>query len=149
MMKIFFSTFFFIALSVIAWMDGKTKKIPDRLLAALFVAGCCSVPFFPEISLTERGLGTFCVSAPLLVMNIIVPGVFGGGDIKLTAVGGMILGWKGMAAAFFDGLFLAGGYAFWLLVGKKKSRSSCFAFGPFLCTGIIVTFFMIFLEKAL
>ena len=146
-MGMFFTICIFLILFLIAWIDGKTKRIPDRLLAVLLAAEICAVPFFPEIEMAERGMGILCVSVPLLMLNLIRPGAFGGGDIKLSAVSGMFLGWRRMADAFLLALFMAGGYAFRLLAGKKKGRRDCFAFGPFLCMGIMTAFFMIFMGK--
>ena len=96
----FFTICIFLILFLIAWIDGKTKRIPDRLLAVLLAAEICAVPFFPEIEMAERGMGILCVSVPLLMLNLIRPGAFGGGDIKLSAVSGMFLGWRRMADAF-------------------------------------------------
>ncbi len=65
----------------------------------------------------------------------------GGGDIKLMAVSGFLLGWKAVLAAMFIGLLAAGVYCVWMLAGKKLSRKDAFAFGPFLALGLGIAFF--------
>lgn len=60
----------------------------------------------------------------------------GGGDIKLMAAAGFLLGWRLNLAAFFTGLFSGGVYGSFLLLSGKGGRKDSMAFGPFLCLGI-------------
>ena len=110
----------------------------DRdILSARLIAGKNGIEKIPAISLADRGIGIFCVSVPLLVLTWIVPGCFGGGDIKLMAASGIFLGREANLEAFALAVFLAGGYCIWMLLRKKLSRRERIAFGPFLCAGII------------
>ena len=138
-MKIFIASLFLFLLLVMAWIDGKTRKIPDRSIGALIIIGIVMFFVFPEIGLSERISGAFCISVPFLFINLLIPGSFGGGDIKLMAVCGAILGRRGIVDAFVIAVFISGVYVAWSLARKKMNRSSCFAFGPFLCFGISVT----------
>lgn len=133
---------FFAILAAVAFSDGKTRKIPDGLVAAAGALGMISIPFFPEISLAARIAGFFSVSTVLLAIALIVPGAFGGGDIKLMAVCGFFLGWRMSFQAFFWAILMAGVYVVWLLIVKKAGRRVQFAFGPFLCMGIFGAFFL-------
>jgi leader peptidase (prepilin peptidase)/N-methyltransferase len=72
---------------------------------------------------------------------LFIPGGFGGGDIKLMAAAGIVLGWKGNVFAFFIAALLGGVYGIYLLVTKKKGRKEHFAFGPFLSIGIAVSLY--------
>jgi leader peptidase (prepilin peptidase)/N-methyltransferase len=92
-------------------------------------------------TLAERAIGVVCISVPLILIVLLVPGGFGGGDIKMMAASGLLLGWKGNVAAFFVGLILGGAYAVWLLAAKKKGRKEHFAFGPFLSIGIAASLY--------
>lgn len=121
-----------------AWEDARTKRIPNGIVLGIAAAGIFSIPFFPEITLTDRGIGIFCVSVPLLVITLAVPGSFGGGDIKLMAASGIYLGWEANLRAFALAVFAAGGFCIWKLLGKQLNRRERIAFGPFLCAGIIV-----------
>lgn len=77
----------------------------------------------------------------LLLLALIVPGGFGGGDIKLMFGAGFFLGAKLTVVAAFIGILLGGGFGALLLAQKKANRKSQFAFGPFLCIGIAIAMF--------
>ena len=136
-MKRLIEYMFLLLLATAAWKDIRTRRISNAIVLGIAAAGIFSIPFFPAISLADRGIGIFCMSVPLLVLTWIVPGCFGGGDIKLMAASGIFLGWEANLEAFALAVFLAGGYCIWMLLRKKLSRRERIAFGPFLCAGII------------
>ena len=88
-------------LTAISYTDFKTMHIPDRMTAALLIPAVLSLDAESGISLFSRALGGAAVSFPMFLMTLAVPGSFGGGDIKLMAVCGLILGWPRVAAAGF------------------------------------------------
>lgn len=132
---------FLCVLTVVSFVDMDTMEIPFSLVIAAALMGVLSVLFFPEISFVERVIGIFCVSVPLYLLTVAVPGAFGGGDIKLMAACGIFLGWKLNLLALFLGVMGGGIYGFWLLAAKRKKRTDHFAFGPFLCLGMAVALF--------
>jgi leader peptidase (prepilin peptidase)/N-methyltransferase len=81
------------------------------------------------------------VSVPLLLINLIARDAFGGGDIKLMAAAGFLLGWQGALLATCIGMLVGGAYAAWLIAIKKKGRKEHFPFGPALCMGIATALF--------
>lgn len=128
-------------LLAIALIDLDTMEIPDSLLLALLAFAACALFGWPAISLAERTIGFFVISVPLLLITLVIPGAFGGGDIKLMAVCGFLLGWKNTLLAFFVALLIGGGYAVYLLVSGKSKRGAHIAFGPYLCIGVAVALF--------
>ena len=72
------------------------------------------------------------------LLALIVPGAFGGGDIKLMAASGLFLGMDAIVCAMFFGLLSGGGYAAFMLATKRLKKSDQFAFGPFLAFGLAV-----------
>ena len=132
---------FLCVLTVVSFVDMDTMEIPFSLVIAAALMGVLSVLFFPEISFVERVIGIFCVSVPLYLLTVAVPGAFGGGDIKLMAACGIFLGWKLNLLALFLGVMGGGIYGFWLLAAKRKKRTGHFAFGPFLCLGMAAALF--------
>ena len=122
-------------LTVVALMDWDTMEIYDRFHVLILGCAVISLWLFPEISLTERLIGCVCVSAPMFALAMIVPGGFGGGDIKLMFVLGAFLGWKNILLTAFFGVVGGGAYGALLLKKKKAGRKDQFPFGPFLCAG--------------
>ena len=125
-------------LTVVAFMDIDTLEIYDRFPALLLVCGAAAQFVFPGPGLKSRLLGCVIVSLPMLLLALVVPGGFGGGDIKLMAGAGFFLGARLTA---FLGILLGGGFGALLLAAKKADRKTRFAFGPFLCIGIAAAMF--------
>lgn len=126
-------------LVMITVIDAYTQTIPPVLNIVLGVLGLFSILTMPGISVAERVIGFFCISVPMFLIVLLVPGGFGGGDIKMMAASGILLGWKGNLAAFFIGLIIGGIYGAFLLISGKKGRKEHFAFGPCLSIGIFVS----------
>ena len=128
-------------LLTIALIDASTMEIPDGLNLCLVLLGLLSLLVGPEISLISRGIGILAVSLPLFIIAFIIPGAFGGGDVKLMAAAGFLLGWQHLLVAFFIGLLIGGGYGIFVLTTKRKGLKEHFAFGPALCVGIAIAQF--------
>ncbi len=126
-------------LVMITVIDAYTQMIPPVLNIILGALGLLSILTMPGISVAERVIGFFCISVPMFLIVLLVPGGFGGGDIKMMAASGILLGWKGNLAAFFIGLIIGGIYGAFLLISGKKGRKEHFAFGPCLSIGIFVS----------
>lgn len=86
----------------------------------------------------QRASGFFVLSVPLLILACVLPGSIGGGDIKLMAAGGFLLGVTGILNAFVTGMLAAGCYVVVLLATKKATWKAEIALGPFLCFGMII-----------
>lgn len=124
----------------IAYMDHETMEISDRLILALEVCGIVSCILNLDLIFRERIIGMLAVSMPMYLLCRIIPGAFGGGDIKLTAVMGFYLGWKRLLVGTYISCLIGGAQAVWLLVTKKVRRGehAHMAFGPALCAGILI-----------
>ena len=70
------------------------------------------------------------MAGPMLVLSILIPGAFGGGDIKFMAVSGFLLGKEKIICSMACAVMLAGGYCLIMLKCGKLTRKDEFAFGP-------------------
>ncbi len=126
-------------LGKIAYTDYRTHTIPDRyvLLTVLLgmIAFVCGVP---QIPLLSRLLGILAAGVPLLLLSILSPGAFGGGDIKFMAAAGFLLGAENGFRALILAFVIGGIYALVMVVIGRLSAGQRFAFGPFLCAGILL-----------
>ncbi len=129
---------FFAILTVIALVDMATMKIPNGLIVTILLVSVLSFYTVPEVRILDRVLGFFSVSLLLLLITLLVPGAFGGGDMKLMAATGLFLGWQLNLLAFVIALLGGGLYGLYLLVRRRKGRKDHFAFGPFLCLGLAI-----------
>ena len=121
----------------VSLIDAETQTIPDRLNLAMAVCGAVSVLLSPADWLPHI-IGALCVSVPMFLLCLVIDGAFGGGDIKLMAAAGLFLGWQNTLLAMFFGIVFGGMYGIYLLAAKKAGKKDHFAFGPFLCAGIVI-----------
>ncbi len=128
-------------LTMIALTDWDTRTIDDRFHIMIAVLGVAALWLFPEHGMADRLLGSAIVAGPMLLLALLIEGAFGGGDIKLMAVSGFLLGWRSVLAAMFAALLTGGCYCVWMLAAKKLNRKDAFAFGLFLALGLGGAFF--------
>ena len=128
-------------LMVIALIDWDTQMIYDRFHLLILAISPAAIFLFPQHGIWDRLLGAVIVALPMLILTLIIPGAFGGGDIKLMAVSGFFLGTAPVICAMFFGLLTGGGYALFMLKRGKLGRKDVFAFGPFLSLGLTAAAF--------
>lgn len=119
----------------ITMIDFDTMTIPDGLVIACLVIGVISFGFI-DLSIMDRVIGFFGLSVPMYLVNVLIVECFGGGDIKLLAVCGLMLGWKYELVGMFIAVIVAGVYASYLLLSHKVDRKAHIAFGPYICLGM-------------
>lgn len=135
---IFITIIFCCILGVVALQDIKRMEIEDGCHIAILLLSFISMVFFEQPTVLSRLIGALCISIPMLFITLLLPGAFGGGDIKLMAVGGLLLGWRVAVTSAVISIFLGGVYSLYLLIVKHADRKTCFAFGPFLCVGMAI-----------
>lgn len=122
-----------LALSVI---DFKTFEIPPGFNIFLLLIGIARVATDID-GWAQYIIGFFAVSVFLLLVWLISGGRgVGGGDIKLMAVCGMILGWKLIIIAFLVGCIL--GSVIHLIRMAVKGEGPVLALGPYLSAGVFL-----------
>lgn len=124
-------------LLAITMIDLDTMTIPNSLVICCVVIAILSI-MFHNISMVDRIIGFFIISVPMYVMNLIIPDCFGGGDIKLIAVCGLLLGWVDLLVGMFIAVVIAGVYAGYLMITHKVDKKGHIAFGPYICFGVFV-----------
>ncbi len=128
-------------LTIVALIDYDTREIYDRFHVLLLLCGLAAIWVFPETGLAARLIGCVAVSVPMLLLALLIPGGFGGGDIKLAFALGFLLGWRGIICATFLSISAAGFWCIWRLARKRASWKEQFAFGPSFCAGAAAALF--------
>lgn len=132
----------FFALAVLLCVfliDQRTMEIPNELSIALLVLGVVDAFTSNDITLLERGIGLVIISVPMFLLTLAIKNAFGGGDVKLIAGAGFLLGWPGVVLATFVGVLIGGAQGVYILTVKKQGKETLFAFGPALSIGIAVS----------
>lgn len=128
---------FLIALGLAAYSDKNTRTIPNGICAVILLTAATACFTIPGIDICARLSGLVCVSAPMFLLALFIPGAFGGGDIKLMAVGGAFLGWRLTVTAAVIAVVCTGGWCGIMIAAGKRNRKGRFALGPFLCLGML------------
>ncbi|HEV8343389.1 MAG TPA: A24 family peptidase [Candidatus Binatia bacterium] len=111
-----------IALAVTIVLDLRAKVIPDivtlpGIVYALALAAVVGTP-----ALWEAVLGAVAGGGILLLLAVVSRGAFGGGDIKLMAMLGGALGWKGALVVLAFSQVAAALAALGLLIAHRAGR---------------------------
>ena len=123
-----------LALSVI---DFRTYEIPFGFNVFIAVLGLVRLATdFGNWS--EYVIGFFAVSVLLEVILLVSGGrAIGGGDVKLMAAAGLLLGWKLIILAFFIGCIL--GSVIHIIRMKVSQAEHVLAMGPYLSAGVLIS----------
>ncbi len=137
-------------LIVISLIDLRHMIIPNGLIITGLVVGAANLLmaiFTPYVgSWANYVIGFFAGGLPLLLIALfctylLKKEAIGGGDIKLMAMSGLIIGWKLIATAYLIGIILGAVISLILIAARIKSRGDEIPFGPFLSLGILISIF--------
>jgi leader peptidase (prepilin peptidase)/N-methyltransferase len=132
----------------LGFVDVALKRLPDLLTLPSYPLGLLllglAAPF------THDGGGRYVhalVGMAVLFLVFAVqwfaaPGQIGLGDVKLSGVLGLYLGWLGLGAwivGVFAMFVLGGAVSLVLLVTRRATRKSTIPFGPFMLLGTLVS----------
>jgi leader peptidase (prepilin peptidase) / N-methyltransferase len=133
-------------LLVIAVIDARTRRIPNRLTYPLtpallvLLAAAAALNGQPGWGLRAL-LGGVVALAALFALAMASPGGMGMGDVKLAAFIGIglgYLGWGHVLLGVFGGFLLGGVVALVLIASGVRGRRDHIPFGPYLAAGALL-----------
>jgi leader peptidase (prepilin peptidase)/N-methyltransferase len=133
--------------SLLAVIDVAVKRLPDPFTLPSYPIGvlllALAAPFAADG--VDRFVGALAGMAALwfcyALQYFIRPEAVGLGDVKLSGVIGLYLGWLGKTPwtiGVLAGLLLGGFFGVTLLVLRRAGRKDAIPFGPFLLAGALV-----------
>lgn len=128
-------------LMIIVISDYKYMIIPDKVLMFFGLFFILERIFIPLQPWWSPLLGAVVGFGLLLFIAIISKGGMGGGDIKLFAVLGMVLGWKLVLFSFFMSTLFGAVFGLIGMLFKKIERGKPIPFGPYIALGTFVSYF--------
>jgi leader peptidase (prepilin peptidase)/N-methyltransferase len=134
---------------VISFIDLEFQIIPDKITLPGIPIGIIVGSFLlpdPFMRYTILGLKAsllgFVVGGGLFyALALVSRGGMGGGDIKMMAMVGALMGWKAVLLISFIGSLIGGVVGIFLMIFKGKGRKTKIPFGPFLALGSLITLF--------
>jgi leader peptidase (prepilin peptidase) / N-methyltransferase len=140
--------FCFLALVSVAltFIDVTHRRLPDLLTLPAYpvaiVALVVATPFVPHgpTHLVHAVIGLAGALAFYLVLAFVYPAGIGWGDVKLSGLLGLYLGWAGLSALVIGlaaGFVLAAVAGVALIAAGRATRRTQIAFGPFMVAGAL------------
>ncbi|SFN96743.1 prepilin peptidase [Actinomadura madurae] len=132
--------------TLLGFIDVQVKRLPDRFtLSSYGIAAAllgAAAPFTDDgLRRVEHALiGGAVLFALYLVQALVVPSGIGLGDVKLSGVLGLYLGWFGQDAWIIGLLatYLFGGLVAIGIMIVRRTRKGEFPFGPYMLVGALV-----------
>lgn len=127
-------------------IDARTHRLPNRIVlptlaASLVLTGIDALVTHSAGALIGALAGMLILGGFYAVLRGTSRGGVGGGDVKLAALIGLVLGWHGWqvlvigaASAFVLGAL----YALTLMALRRANRSTRIAFGPWMIIGAVL-----------
>jgi len=133
-----------LGLLALSLIDLEHYLLPNRIVFPLWIFGIAYEAVFRVLPLWKSLLGMVVGGGALLLVAYGGKWLFGresmgGGDIKLTAMMGVYVGWPQILLLFFIGAAIASVVGITLMIGWGKKGHDPIPFGPFLAAGCIVT----------
>jgi leader peptidase (prepilin peptidase)/N-methyltransferase len=136
------------AISVaLAFIDVTHRRLPDLLTLPSYLVAVAALsaatPFVRHGAshLVHAAIGLACALAFYLLLALVYPAGIGWGDVKLSGLLGLYLGWIGLYALVIGlaaGFVLAAVAGLALIAGGRATRKSQIAFGPYMLAGALV-----------
>lgn len=134
-------TVIFCGLLVISGIDLEHQLIPNRMVLILFGWALLWQLFYPAVPLGSALLGMVTGGGLLFAVLLVSRGGMGGGDVKLMAVLGLLVGWPYVLVVLMLSFITGGLVGIALLLRGRKTRKSPLPFGPFLSLAFFVAVF--------
>lgn len=130
----------------LAWIDGESHKIPNKVLLVLVGIRCvmllveCCVYHYAAITFLISALGGAVTGGILFgICYLLSRGGIGAGDVKLFIVIGFFTNSRVVMVIAFLSVCVAAIYSIVQLVRKKTDMKKTIPFGPFVLVGTILT----------
>ncbi len=141
------------AMIVITFIDLEFQIIPDVITLPGIAVGVISSSLLlpdPLFNINQSGIlagflnslsGLLLGGGLFFLIALLSRGGMGGGDIKMMAMVGAFIGWKGVLLVTFIGSLTGSIVGIFLMLLKGKDRKTKVPFGPFLALGSVITLF--------
>ena len=126
-MSTIINVIYVIILLCVAWQDYKTRIIRNKFHIVIFSLTIVQMLLISEYRITDRLIGMLSVSVPMLLLTLLIPGGFGGGDIKLMAASGFFLGTSSILCAMNLAIIAGSVYGIIMLKNRKRDRKDQFS----------------------
>ncbi len=133
----FFATIFL----ALTFTDLERRLLPNRVVYPSILLAAAFSWAWPDRSVADVFLGGAAALIITSVMYVAGRGAFGFGDVKLSVLTGLVVGFPSVIVAIFMSAFAAGAFLLPLLILRVLHRRDYIAYGPFLAIGAVIALF--------
>ncbi len=126
-------------LLVAAVIDIDTMLVPPALTVTILALGVLCLFVLHDTAYYNRLIGFVAGGLPFLLIAVLSKGGMGGGDIKLMAVCGLVLGWRLILLSLLLAVIAGGIWAAALLLAGRAKKGAELALVPFLSGGMLIS----------
>ncbi|MQA95778.1 MAG: prepilin peptidase [Streptosporangiales bacterium] len=132
---------------VLGFIDLRVKRLPNAFTLPAYPIGLLLLTAAAPLvdggweRLLDAVIGMAAMWTVFFVLWFIYPAGMGFGDVKLSGILGLYLGWFGLDVVLiggFAGFLLAGAYGLVLVLAGKATRKTAIPFGPFMMLGALL-----------
>ena len=134
---------FFASLTLVSFIDLPHRIIPDVISLPGIVIGLVISLLHPQLSIKDSLIGVLLGGGSLYVVASIYHVItkrdgLGGGDVKLLAMIGAFIGWKGVLFTILCSSFIGTVVGVMLMLISAADSKYAVPFGPFLSLGAVI-----------
>jgi leader peptidase (prepilin peptidase)/N-methyltransferase len=133
----FFATLFL----ALAFTDMERRLLPNRVVYPSIVLAAAFSWAWPELSLAQVFGGGAAALVITAVLYVAGRGALGFGDVKLSVLMGLVVGFPSVLVGIFMGAFAAGLFVLPLVLLRILDRRDYIAYGPFIAAGAVIALF--------
>jgi leader peptidase (prepilin peptidase)/N-methyltransferase len=134
---------FFASLTLVSFIDLPLRIIPDVISLPGIVIGLVISFLHPQMSVKDSLIGVLLGGGSLYVVASVYHVItkregMGGGDVKLLAMIGAFIGWKGVLFTILCSSFIGTVVGVTLMLVSSADSKYAVPFGPFLSLGAVI-----------
>lgn len=134
---------FFASLTLVSFIDLPLRIIPDVISLPGIVIGLVISFLHPQMSVKDSLIGVLLGGGSLYVVASVYHLItkregMGGGDVKLLAMIGAFIGWKGVLFTILCSSFIGTVVGVTLMLVSSADSKYAVPFGPFLSLGAVI-----------
>jgi leader peptidase (prepilin peptidase)/N-methyltransferase len=134
---------FFASLTLVSFIDLPHRIIPDVICIPGIFIGLVISLLHPQMSIKDSLIGVLLGGGSLYIVAQVYYMIakregMGGGDIKLLAMIGAFIGWKGVLFTILCSSFIGSVVGVILMLSFSADSKYAVPFGPFLSLGAII-----------
>ena len=133
----FFATVFL----ALTFTDLERRLLPNRVVYPSILLAAALSWVWPDISVVQVFAGGAVALVLTSLMFVLGRGAFGFGDVKMSLLMGLVVGFPSVLVAIFMSAFAAGAFVLPLLALRVLHRRDYIAYGPFIAIGAVVALF--------